>query len=137
MPALHHLELWTSDLADLSSALDWLLGELGWEARHDPDWPQGRTWHHGDGTYLVAEQSPAVTGARHERLRPGMNHLALPLPPGPDPRGRLDALRAAAPAHGWTELFGERYPHAGGPEHTALSLEHAQGFELEVVATTP
>ncbi len=51
--------------------------------------------------------------------------------------GWLDALRAAAPVHGWTELFGSRYPHAGGPEHTALSLEHAQGFELEVVATTP
>lgn len=44
-------------------------------------------------------------------------------------------MRRDAPTHGWRELFEDRYPTAGGPEHVALFLENAQGFEVEVVAT--
>lgn len=128
-PGIHHVELWTHDLT-IAADLDWLLARLGWTARQDPGWPTGRTWHHPDGSYLVLEQSPAVTGTRHERTRPGMNHLALTIADRP----ALDGLRADAAAHGWTELFAERYPHAGGPDHVALYLEGAQGHEIEVVA---
>lgn len=127
---LHHIELWTHDLA-IAPFFDWLLGELGWEARHDPAWPEGRTWHHPTGVYLVLEQSPAVVGTAHDRMRPGLNHLAL----AAADRAALDRLRDGAAAHGWTELFGQEYPHAGGPDHTALFVENAQGFELEIVAT--
>ncbi len=28
-------------------------------------------------TYLVIEQSPALSSARHDRLAPGLNHLAF------------------------------------------------------------
>ena len=31
-------------------------------------------------------------------------------------------------------LFAEKYLHAGGPEHTALFIENAQGFEIKIVA---
>lgn len=48
-------------------------------------------------------------------------------------RARLDALREDASAHGWRELFADRYPHAGGEQHTALFLENAEGFEVEIV----
>ena len=37
-------------------------------------------------------------------------------------------------AHGWTELFADAYPHAGGPDHVALYLANAEGFEVELVA---
>ena len=42
-------------------------------------------------------------------------------------------MRADAAAHGWRELFAEKYPHAGGDGHTALYLENSEGFEVEVV----
>ena len=45
----------------------------------------------------------------------------------------LDALRAEAGAHGWSELYAEKYPHAGGDDHTALYLESSESFEVEVV----
>ena len=77
----------------------------------------------------MLEQSPAVHPGGHDRLRAGLNHLALTCP-SPD---QLDALRADAAAHGWSELFADLYPHAGGPEHTALFLENRQGFEVEIV----
>ena len=58
-----------------------------------------------------------------------MNHLALTCPD----RATLDRLRAESSAHGWHELFADRYPHAGGERHTALYLEASDGVEAEVV----
>ncbi|GIG21362.1 hypothetical protein Cch01nite_20860 [Cellulomonas chitinilytica] len=46
----------------------------------------------------------------------------------------VDVLAAAAAEHGWTPLFADRYPHAGGPSHYAAYLENGDGFEVELVA---
>jgi hypothetical protein len=126
---IHHVELWTHDLAGVEGAFAWLLPRLGWRADHDPSWSRGRRWRHPSGVYVVLEQSPDVTG-RHERLRAGLNHLALRVGSHAD----LDALREECAGHGWSELYADEYPHAGGPTHTALFIENAQGFEAEVVA---
>ncbi|MDQ0959373.1 catechol 2,3-dioxygenase-like lactoylglutathione lyase family enzyme [Streptomyces sp. B4I13] len=129
---LHHVELWVPDLPRASREWGWLLGGLGYEPYQDWDW--GRSWRHGP-TYLVVEQSPAMRddGGGHDRLRPGLNHLAFHAAS----RSELDALVARAPAHGWTPLFAERYPHAGGPEHYAAYLENSDGFEVELVVPSP
>lgn len=125
--ALHHVELWVPDLARAVRSWGWLLGELD----HEPyqDWPDGRSWRRGP-TYVVLERSPALTAAAHDRCRPGLNHLAFTVAG----RARLDALVAEAPAHGWTLLFADRHPFAGGPDHCAGYLADADGFEVELVA---
>ncbi|MEP6478302.1 MAG: VOC family protein, partial [Rhodoglobus sp.] len=87
-------------------------------------------WRAGDGTYVVIEQSPDMTGDFHDRLRPGMNHLAVTI----DGQPALDALVDSAGDHGWTLLFPDRHPFAGGAEHYAAYLEDAHGFEVEIVA---
>lgn len=124
---LHHVELWVPDLGRATRSWGWLLTELGWHRYQD--WPAGRSWRLGD-TYLVVEQSPALTGARHERTAPGLNHLALH---GGTP-AQVDALMAAAPRHGWAPLFAERYPHAGGPDSYAGYLADTDGYEVELAA---
>src|SRR6187397_2293490 len=96
--SLHHVELWVPDLGRAIQEWGWLLGRLGYEPFQD--WPDGRSWRLGD-TYLVVEQSPALTAAEHDRLRPGLNHLAFHA----GPRQRVDELAADGPAHGWTLLF--------------------------------
>ena len=50
-------------------------------------------------------------------------------------REQVDALAAAAVGHGWHELFPDRYPHAGGPDHFAAYLVNSDGFEAELIAT--
>lgn len=125
---LHHLDLWVDDLSQARDAWGWLLGELGWVAFQT--WRDGQSWAHPDGTYLGLEQSPDLAPGGHDRLRAGLNHLALTVAD----REGLDALRAGAGQHGWRELFADSYPHAGGAGHTALFLEDGQGFEVEVVA---
>jgi catechol 2,3-dioxygenase-like lactoylglutathione lyase family enzyme len=126
--ALHHVELWVPDLPRATAQWGWLLAQLGYTPFQD--WPDGRSWRLGR-TYLVIEQSPALTASAHDRLRPGLNHLAFHAG-SPD---HVDALAAEAPAHDWTLLFPEAYPHAGGPDHYAAYLANTDAFEVELVAT--
>ena len=124
---LHHVELWVPDLPRAERSWGWLLTTLG--AAPYQSWEHGRSWRLG-GVYVVVEQSPALTGAVHERLRPGLNHLAFRA----GAPAELDALVAGAPAHGWRLLFADRHPFAGGPDHRAAYLEDADGYEVELVA---
>ena len=124
---LHHVELWVPDLERAVTSWGWLLERLGWEPYQN--WAAGRSWRMGE-TYVVLEQSPALTADRHDRMRPGLNHLAFHVPS----RTELDALVTEAPRHGWTLLFPDRHPYAGGAEHYAGYLEDEDGFEVELVA---
>lgn len=123
---LHHIELWVPDLGRAARSWGWLLERLGYTPYQD--WPDGRSWRSGE-TYLVFEQSPALTGDRHDRTRPGLNHLALCVAG----RAELDVLVDEAPNFGWVVLFPERYPYAGGGGHCAAYLEDTDGFEVELV----
>lgn len=124
---LHHVELWVPSLAEAIESWGWLLGELGFAPYQK--WDAGRSWRR-DRTYIVLEESPALRGRTHDRLRPGLNHLAFHA----GPRAAVDRLVAEAPAHGWSLLFADRRPYAGGPEHYAAYLEDRCGFEVELVA---
>jgi hypothetical protein len=125
--ALHHLDLWVSEPGTAIAEWSWLLGELGWELGEESG--SSASWCHPDGTYLFLERSPDLVDEPHDRLRPGVNHLALAV----DDRPTLDRLRAESSSHDWHELFSDRYPHAGGEGHTALFLESSEGFEVEIV----
>lgn len=125
--SLHHVELWVPELGRAVVEWGWLLGELGYEQFQD--WAAGRSWRLG-GTYLVVEQSSAMVGSEHERMHPGLNHLAFHA----GTAAEVDALVGSAADHGWTALFADRYPHAGGPEQYAGYLENSDGFEVELVA---
>lgn len=124
---LHHVELWVPNLPRAVREWGWLLGRLGYGPYQE--WEHGRSWRRGP-TYLVVEKSPALTADHHDRLRPGLNHLAFHA----GSRTDVDAFAEVAPAHGWTPLFANRYPFAGGPEHYAAYLVNTDGFEVELVA---
>ena len=115
--AVHHLDLWVTDPVEAAGEWGWLLGELGWE---DASGTTGCSWAHPDGTYVFMQRSPDQLNGQH---------LALVT----DERGLLDRMRAESSAHGWHELYADRYPHAGGDQHTALFLENSEGFEVEIV----
>jgi len=124
---VHHVELWVPSLSRAVAEWGWLLGGLGYQAYQD--WPSGRSWRLAE-SYLVVEESPALTGDSHERTRPGLNHLAF----WAGPRHRVDELAAGGAEQGWQLLFGDRHPWAGGPEHYAAYLSNSDGFEVELVA---
>ena len=121
--ALHHLDLWVDDVATAEGEWGWLLAWCGWQREEGM-----LSWLHDDGTYVFMEHSPDQYG-EHDRLRPGINHLALVV----ETRDELDRMRAESTEHGWHDLYADRYPHAGGERHVALYLESSEGFEVEVV----
>ncbi|QAY60561.1 glyoxalase [Microbacterium protaetiae] len=128
MSGFHHVELWVTDDETTWAEWSWLLERVGF--RLAETWPGGRSWDAGHG-YLVLTTSPNLQPVPHDRRRPGMNHLAFQA----GSRAHVDAIMAAACAHGWTALYQERYPHAGGPDHYAGWLENSAGFKVEVVAS--
>jgi probable phosphoglycerate mutase len=73
---------------------------------------------------------PDVQAGGHERRRPGLNHLAFHAGSCLE----VDRLVVGAAEHGWTLLFPDRHPFAGGPQHYAAYLESEDGFEVELVA---
>ncbi len=127
---LHHVEIWVPNLDRAVVSWGWLLSALGYEPFQD--WPGGKSWRCGP-TYIVLEQSPARTATRHDRHRPGLNHLAFHV----DSRGMTDELSVDAGQHGWRMLFADQYPYAGGTGHYAAYLENIDGFEVELVAPSP
>jgi catechol 2,3-dioxygenase-like lactoylglutathione lyase family enzyme len=124
---LHHVELWVPNLDRAVATWGWLLGELDYQLFQD--WADGKSWRSGP-TYIVVEQSPARTASRHDRCRPGLNHLAFHM----ESRARVDKITADAPEHGWRLMFAGQHPFAGGNSHYAAYLENVDGFEAELVA---
>ncbi len=140
---LDHVELWVPDLAGAAAGWDWLLTELGWEPFQH--WASGRSWRWSSPesapasarqrlgeTYLVIEESPALSARVHDRHAPGLNHLSFHA----GPASAVDRLVELAPGHGWSLLFPDRHPYAGGPDHYAAYLEDRFGYEVELVAST-
>jgi catechol 2,3-dioxygenase-like lactoylglutathione lyase family enzyme len=125
--AIHHIELWVPNLDRAIVSWGWLLTALGY--RMFQDWPGGRSWQSGHA-YIVVEQSPARTASRHDRCRPGLNHLAFHV----NGRELVDELTGEALLHGWRLMFPDEHPFAGGPQHYAAYLENGDGFEAELVA---
>ncbi len=126
---LHHVELWVPDFARATDEWGWLLSSLGYESFQT--WPNGGSWKQG-ATYIVVEESPALSARIHQRTAPGLNHLAFHA----GTADRVDALLKEGVEHGWKALFADKYPHAGGAGHYAAYLENSAGFEVELIAST-
>jgi catechol 2,3-dioxygenase-like lactoylglutathione lyase family enzyme len=127
---LHHVDIWVEELAVAVRSFGWLFERLGWTLFQV--WEHGRSWQSpGQGPYVVLEASPALRRQPYDRLRQGLNHLAIAVPE----HWMVDRIVAEAPDYGWRLLFSDRHPYAGGPSHYAAYLENAEGFEVEVVAS--
>ncbi|WP_313818159.1 reverse transcriptase-like protein [Citricoccus sp.] len=124
---LHHVEIWVGDLEVARSSLGWLFQELGYDV--SGEWSEG-TSYQGAGEYLVLESGPHVRASGHDRLSPGLNHMAFHA----GSRAEVDALTEAARSRGFALLFADRHPFAGGRNHYAAYLEAPNGFEVELVA---
>lgn len=123
---LHHVELWVPDLKRATVSWGWLLEQLGYSLFQE--FKAGRSWRLGH-TYIVVEQSPAMSAPEHDRLRPGLNHLCFHA----ESTDLIDSLVMQAPEHGWVLMFPDRHPYAGGENHYAAYLEDLDGFEVELV----
>ncbi|RHB50001.1 VOC family protein [Exiguobacterium sp. AM39-5BH] len=126
---LHHVELYVSDLHKSLNAWDWLLTEIGYTVYQQ--WDKGRSYHFG-ATYLVFVQTEIdYLEPSYHRKRTGLNHLAFHA----ESLEQLERLRPELSRHGFKELYADRFPYAGGPNHIALYFEDPDRMKVELVAT--
>ena len=122
--ALHHLELYASDLEASLPFWDWLLGELGYERKSE--WDSGRSWINGP-TYVVLVQADD-SDHPFDRRAAGLNHVAFHAAS----REQVDDLtRRIREREDASLLYEDRYPFAGG--YYALYCEDPEGVKIEVV----
>lgn len=114
------------DLDRTEVSFGWLLLRLG--LRADGRSSTGMSFE-GPGYYVFFEAGPDRR-VGHDRMRSGLNHIAFAAGSPTD----VDAIVAEAPVYGWTLMFPDRHPFAGGTGHYAAYLENDDGFEVELVA---
>ena len=125
--SLHHVELWVPDLPRAKAQWGWLLGRLGYEAYQD--WAHGCSWRRGP-TYIVVEQSPALSGAVHERTVPGLNHLAF----NAGTREQVDAMAGGGPAPRLDRVVSGDIPARGRSRPLRRLPRESDGYEVELIA---
>ncbi len=125
---LHHVEINVSDLNRSRRFWDWLLVELGY-VKHQ-EWGTGVSWKLG-ATYLVFVQTlPVHLEPPYHRSRTGLNHLAFYA----RSREHVDALTMEIESRTINELYRDRHPYAGGPDHYAVFFEDPDRIKVEIVA---
>jgi len=102
---LHHVEIWVADLAASTASLGWLLTRLGYTV--NSQWANGISYSCGE-FYIVLESGPDAKKQRHDRLAPGLNHLAFHA----GTRQDVDTLAAEALDHGFTLMFAQLHHSA-------------------------
>lgn len=82
-------------------------------------------------TYLCLLPAPKEhLASGYHRKRIGLNHLAFQ----GESRAQVDSIANWVQGNGYTLLYKDRHPFAGGPNYYAVFCEDPNRFKLEVVA---
>ncbi|MCA9563474.1 MAG: VOC family protein [Myxococcales bacterium] len=128
--ALHHVEIYVSNLERSRVFWGWLLTELGYEKFQE--WDQGTSWKCGE-TYLVFVQTEeAHLEPPYHRCKTGLNHLAFHA----GSRENVDRLVRGLREREATLLYEDRHPYAGGEDYYAAFFEDPDRIKVELVADT-
>ena len=129
---LEHVALQVADPVGLSR---WYVEQLGLTVkRAQAASPFGHFLaDDGDAVMLEFYGNPRIPVPDYARMEPLALHLAFHV----EDHHAVEALAAEAPRHGWTLMFPDRHPHAGGERTYAAYLENTDGFEVELVADAP
>ncbi len=125
---VHHIEIYVSDLERSISFWTPFLAHLGYE----PDrWPGGMNYVKGEEAYLCFLPAPSEhVSAGYHRKRVGLNHLAFT----GRSREHVDEIAAWVRENGYTLLYEDRHPYAGGRSYYTLFCEDPDRIKVEVVA---
>lgn len=125
---IHHIEIYVGDLE--RSMAFWMpfMDKLGYECVR---WSGGVNFEQGTSTYLCFLPAPQEhLAAGYHRQRIGLNHLAFQ----GKSREHVDELTTWLKSAGYTLLYEDKHPYAGGPDCYALYCEDPDRIKVEVVA---
>lgn len=127
MNALHHLEIYVSDLERSHAFWEWFLFELGDEPYKT--WREGFSFKRDDFYLLFVQTEHDCLKEGYHRKRIGLNHLAFHV----KSRVEVDRMTILIQMKGMTILYPERHPDKNDSEEYALFFEDPNRFKVEVV----
>ena len=77
--AIHHIEIYVSNLQKTMVFWTWLLDELGYEVYQQ--WSEGISYKLGESYLVFVQTEEAYIGDGYHRKRTGLNHLPFMPPP--------------------------------------------------------
>ena len=125
---LHHVEIYVSDLKISLAFWDWFLKKLGYEDFQN--WDAGHSFRREE-TYIVFVQAERrYLSTEFHRCHAGLNHLAFHAAS----RAQVDEMTNEVRAKGYTILYEDKHPFAGGEGYYALFCEDPERIKVELVA---
>ncbi|WP_413381863.1 VOC family protein [Alkalihalobacillus sp. 1P02AB] len=126
--AIHHLEIYVSNLQKSTQFWGWLLEELGYHSFQK--WDGGQSWKLGNSYFVFVQAEERFLDRPYHRCRVGLNHLAF----FASSREHVDVLTEQLKIKGVKLLYQEKHPFAGGTEHYAVYFEDPDRMKVELVA---
>jgi len=125
---LHHVEIYVGDFERSMAFWKPVMRRLGYQAER---WPGGMNFRKVGQTYLCFLPASAEhVAAGYHRKRIGLNHLAFTAAS----RAQVDEITAWIKKSGYTVLYEDRHPFAGGKNYYALFCEDPDRIKVEIVA---
>ncbi|MGY4531117.1 catechol 2,3-dioxygenase-like lactoylglutathione lyase family enzyme [Pseudomonas sp. TE3786] len=125
---LHHIEIYVSDLERALAFWTPFMQLLGYEQER---WSGGMNYINDKQAYFCFLPAPQEhLAAGYHRKRVGLNHLAFL----GRSRAHVDEIAAWVKANGYTSLYENEYPFAGGENYYALFCEDPDRIKVEVLA---
>lgn len=124
--AIHHIELYVSDLNKSRMFYEKLLEQLDYSIYQE--WEHGFSLRLGSMYIVFVEVDPKYKYNGYHRKNIGLNHLAFSV----DSEAEVDDLRGFLLENNVTLLYDEKYPYAGGENHYAVYFEDPDRIKLEI-----
>lgn len=125
---IHHIELYVSDLSKTKRFYSNLFALLSYSLHQE--WDEGFSYKEGNCYIVFVQVEDAFIDNTYHRKNIGLNHMAFTV----RDNIMVDKIRNYLKQDGITELYSDKYPHAGGKDHYAFFFEDPDRIKLEIVA---
>lgn len=126
--AIHHIELYVSDLERSKAFWQWLLKDLGYQVYQQ--WSGGISFQLPPSYIVFVQAEDRFLDVSFHRCRPGLNHLAFHA----RSRAHVDHVTEQLQAANLPILYENQHPYAGGDDHYAVYFEDPDRIKVELVA---
>ncbi|MBK9333621.1 MAG: VOC family protein [Ignavibacteria bacterium] len=127
--AIHHVEIYVSDLKKSIEFWEWLLTEK-FSYMVYQKWDCGVSYKFGESYIVLVQTEDKYLVNNFNRKNTGLNHLAFHC----DSKSFIDTLTAELKERNVNILYSDRHPYAGGEDYYAVFFEDPDRIKVEVVA---
>lgn len=124
--ALHHVEIYVSDLAKSKEFWGWLLAKLSYSVFQE--WEAGISYIRDDCYLVFVQTEDRWQEPAYHRCRSGLNHLAF----HGGSQEFIDAITNELISRNVTILYPDRHPYACGPDGYAVFFEDPDRIKVEI-----